>query len=340
MSFVHLLLSAAWLCVAAACELKVSVGQECPDAGCAAPVMGQARCTGSACGRAEACGGRPQPLQRAPLDMYMMMDASGSHLFSWSETQRGLLLFLNEPASAGVGVGLQFFGDSCDPNSYATPAVPIGALPQHAVNLLAAFPLAPTRESPVRPALEGAILYARRWQEAHPTRLSVVTLVTDGFPEECESTAENVTEVAEDGLSDSPPIRTFVVGIDSLGGVFRFVGDVAAVGGVPALTVPAQAGDDLARAFSEMRDAARSCRYSAAAWRMLAAEGDVIRHVDAAGDSFSVPVVKDDDRCDPQHGGVYPESDLPDILVSCPASCARLDAPGTLELLSSCPDES
>jgi len=225
-----LLLMAAGALGAAGCELPLIVGRECTDAGCAA------------------CDAGPG------LDMYMLFDASSSQIFSWADTKRGLAQFLGDPASAGVGVGLQLFGDSCDPASYETPTVPIARLPENAAAVLGAFPLAPTRETPTRPALEGAIRHARRWQTEHPARTTIVTLVTDGFPEECESTTENVAQVAQEGLAGSPSIRTFVVGIDSLGGIFRFVGDVAAVSGGPALTVPAQSAADLAGAFAAVRD--------------------------------------------------------------------------------------
>jgi hypothetical protein len=230
-----LLLTAAGALALTGCDLPVYVGRDCTDAGCAG------------------C-----QAERAGLDMYLLFDASSSQIFSWADTKRGLAQFLGDPASAGVGVGLQLFGESCDPASYETPTVPIADLPENAAAILGAFPLAPTLETPTRPALEGAIRHARSWQLAHPRRTTIVALVTDGFPEECESTTENVGQVARAGLAGTPPIRTFGIGIDSIGSIFGFVNDVTTASGVPGITVQRQSAEDLARAFATVRDEART----------------------------------------------------------------------------------
>jgi hypothetical protein len=195
--------------------------------------------------------------------MYMLLDVSGSQLFAWRETKRGLAQFLGDPASAGLGVGLQLFGDSCDPTSYETPRVPIAPLPENAAAILGEVPLAPTSDTPARPALEGVINYARAWQITHPERTTIVTLVTDGFAEECDSTSENVAQVSRDGLSGNPPIRTFVVAIDAVGGAFRFVNEVTvAAGATPLLMGSTQSAQELARAFAAVRDEASKAAYA------------------------------------------------------------------------------
>ena len=52
--------------------------------------------------------------------------------------------FLNDPKSAGIGVGLGYFGKqpigqaSCNEDDYAAPRVGIGQLPEHASTVMSA----------------------------------------------------------------------------------------------------------------------------------------------------------------------------------------------------------
>jgi hypothetical protein len=317
------------------CELPVVVGSECTGKQCAGAAAVRP-CQGPACQRAQRCVAQ-QNVGRAGLDMYLMVDASSSQIFSWSTMLTGLTMFLTDPASTGVGVGLQFFGDSCDPETYATPAAPIMSLPQNATAILAVFPVAPVLETATRPALEGAIRYARRWQEAHPTRTVIVSLVTDGLPEECESTPENVSMVASEGLSGSPSIRTFVVGIDSLGSIFKFAGNVAAFGGAPVATVNMpQSPEAIAGALASIRDAAGACRFAVPA-PVTTDVNSRLTQMAEDGSSSEEPMVAGESACDPVRGGFYVHPDQPQLLHACPASCARLAAGGALELHTDCP---
>jgi hypothetical protein len=63
-----------------------------------------------------ACAAQTQRAERLPLDMYVMLDSSGSmtELTSsgqtkWDAIRAALTAFLRDPSSAGIGVGLQYF---------------------------------------------------------------------------------------------------------------------------------------------------------------------------------------------------------------------------------------
>src|SRR5436190_356552 len=73
-----------------------------------------------------------------------------------------------ESQTSGVEVGLGYFGNdalgqtSCDPNHYATPAVPIAPLPQNTAPLEQSLnQAAPTGETPTGAAIRGACTVAR-----------------------------------------------------------------------------------------------------------------------------------------------------------------------------------
>jgi len=83
--------------------------------------------TGTASGGGNACAGQTSKAETVPLDMYLMLDKSGSMLegtgmggqgvSKWDAVTQALEAFFNDPQSAGLGVGLQYF-----PRSY--PGVP------------------------------------------------------------------------------------------------------------------------------------------------------------------------------------------------------------------------
>lgn len=131
--------------------------------------------------------------------------------------------FLNDRASAGISVGVSYFGympigqTSCDPDDYSQAAVDIGRLPEHADNLIASIDAVdPTGETPTDAAIQGACSYLQNWRSDNPGYKTVILLVTDGVPEAPSSdrcnpsidAAEDVTSACrEDGID------TYVLGV-------------------------------------------------------------------------------------------------------------------------------
>jgi hypothetical protein len=81
------------------------------------PDVGQSeRVVGSAPLGDAACAAQTQKAERLPLDLYVMLDSSGSMTAAtangqtkWKAVQDALTAFLRDPGSAGLGVGLQYF---------------------------------------------------------------------------------------------------------------------------------------------------------------------------------------------------------------------------------------
>lgn len=136
----------------------------------------------------EICEASAYISERKRLDVYMMIDDSASMIPWWLPTVDALNMFFHDVGSAGIGVGMQFFGTACEPESYAKPLVPIAALPGNAAALQQAIPPIPVDETATLPALQGAIMHARSWSLQNPDATVIVLLVTDGLPEECSST--------------------------------------------------------------------------------------------------------------------------------------------------------
>lgn len=275
---------------------------------------------------------------RKRLDIYMMVDDSASMLLWWQPTIEAIQTFLGDPASAGIGVGLQFFGASCDPATYAHPAVPIAPLPANAAALQQAFPALPLDDTATLPALQGAIAHARAWSTAHPDVKTVVLLVTDGLPDECSSTVENVAQAAREGFAGSPSVTTYVIGIGDIAALDQF----AAEGGSgKALVTAPGAGPELVKALQAIRGAALPCEFALPpAAKSGIRPGSVnLRHQDPQGRPRLIGAVRDARSCDAANGGWYfDDPQTPSRVVACEQSCRELNAiGGKVEVLLGCP---
>lgn len=104
---------------------------------------------------------------------------------------------------------------SCDATSYAQPEVAIASLPDNAGTLTASLTDAmPLGLTPTYAALSGALDQARNYADAHPTHRVVTVLATDGSPAGCElDDPVSVEGLAADGVSGSPSVWTYVVGV-------------------------------------------------------------------------------------------------------------------------------
>lgn len=191
-----------------------------------------------------------------PVDMYVMFDQSQSLSAAvpnaspprtwWTSAQQAFVNFVQDPAAAGIGVGIQFFpykgsiqgpdpnvpGSSCYVPNYETPEVEVALLPGNAAALIGAVNAhAPTTFTPTAPALQGAIRHMQAWGPAHPGRQPAVVLVTDGFPTECDPQDPSViAQIAQSAYEGTPRILTFVVGLQS-GEALDNLGQIAKAGG-------------------------------------------------------------------------------------------------------------
>src|SRR5262245_41319435 len=71
--------------------------------------------------------------ERLPVDLYLMIDSSGSMTSggAWDDLVLAVRSFFEDPSSAGLRVALGYFpepGGSCDATIYATPSVDFGEL--------------------------------------------------------------------------------------------------------------------------------------------------------------------------------------------------------------------
>lgn len=192
----------------------------------------------------EGCGGITYEGENVPLDIYVMFDLSCSMSCTVDDSgccindtpsdqwrlqpvREAMRLFLNDPRSAGIGVGLGFFGnhdvnEPDDPNvctveAHADAAVPIGLLPAAASALTGVLDTSdPQGGTPTHLGIEGACQYSNAHKQQNPANKVVILLVTDGIPEHsCDANIQQAVSAAEECYDDGAGREIYVLGIEA-----------------------------------------------------------------------------------------------------------------------------
>jgi von Willebrand factor type A domain-containing protein len=277
-----------------------------------------------------------------PVNLYVMFDKSSSMAGNkWDAAKAGLAAFLDDPKSAGVRVALNFFPrdpdqtPACDQMAYAEPEVPFDVLPDNAGPMKAALDAEQPDgfDTPMWPALGGAILKGIETAENNPGENSAVLLVTDGKPEGPAATCagvdpedpQEVANLAAAGLAFDPSVVTYIVGLP---GVDQAAANlIAQAGGSDAAILVSNTNveEEFRLALAKVRGEALPCIYELPP---QVVSGDVglgfvnveISH--AGGDPTTVPF---DPDCSGD-GWSYDDPEMPTAIVLCPETCAALKA--------------
>lgn len=312
------------------------------------------------------CVGQNYAGESIPLDIFIVFDQSGS-MCSCIDPVGGQLCpdpdcrqtrldaireataqFLEDPKSAGMGVGLTYFGRqpigqaSCELSDYQSAAVPIGALPEHAPAVLASLgAIAPTGETPTGPAIRGACDYAQAWQASQPHHTVVLLLLTDGKPEApvtcqngagaCCPSLDDAVLAAEQCRSNGPDIKTYVLGV---GPLLENLEQIAVAGGTERAYL-VEGGDvsaQVLQALNRIRgDAAIPCQLQlppAPPGQALATDEVNLSYANAECASTLFYSVQDRAQCGTEDGWYYDDPSNPQTIALCPASCDRVSGPG------------
>ena len=169
--------------------------------------------------------------------------------------------------------GQCLFFASCEPADYATPAVPIGALPDNGMALVDSLTAeAPTGLTPTPVALLGALSLCGSHAQSFPERRVITVLATDGLPTDCvpegtttvEQAVQVVEDIAADGLSAMPSVETYVIGVFAPEdmGAMQNLDQLALAGGTEQAFLVDASGDvseQFLEVLDEIRGGALSC---------------------------------------------------------------------------------
>ncbi len=305
-----------------------------------------------------ACASESRKGQTLPVDIFIMMDQSGSMTdevtgpngtmgMKWDFLKQAFTSFVEDPASAGIGIGIQYFpipnidDSSCDAGTYAVPndpnappsgvGVAIAPLPGNAaaiVNSLSAH--TPGGQTPTVAALSGALQYAEGWATQNPTHKVIVVFATDGDPHGCtNNTVDVAAAVAQMAATGVPPVPTYVIGVgDSL----KSLNQIADAGGTSAALI-VSTGQDVAAQFLAAMNEIRTSTSVPCVLSIPTSDGGAVDFgkvnvVDSPADGGaprSFLQVPNASSCDPAAGGwFYDNRAAPTTITLCPASCTMV----------------
>jgi len=310
---------------------------------------------GSGSGQGGGCAGTSSKAEAIPLDIYIMLDQSGSmsslvtgtNLSKWTVVTDALKTFVNQPTLNGVGVGIQYFPlvpATCNVADYAKPDVPIAPLPGVVPALTSSISVhGPTGLTPTWPALDGAIQYAKAWQVANPTHVTIVVLATDGLPTSCNSTIANTQMVAAAGFSGMPSIPTYVIGV---GSALSNLDAIAMSGGTMSaflVDTNANAGQAFLDAMNKIRGSVLACTYllppPPAGMMLDYTKVNVEYTPGGGGKPITIPKVMDLAACpSPGLGWYYDNNAKPTQIILCPDTCTQIsmDAKASINVVLGC----
>ncbi len=249
--------------------------------------------------------------------------------------------------SLGLGICTGYSGgggDSCMASDYAVADVEIAPLPGVATpikNSLNAH--MPTTSTPTSAALQGAIDHAKAWGTAHPSDVAIVVLATDGDPTECDTNISDIDAIAAAGVSGTPKILTFVIGV---GSSLSNLNSIAASGGTTMAFLVDTGADvnmQFLAAMNAIRGAALGCQYGIPVPPdgMMPDFGKLnVQYTPGGGGAAQIfPQVADQASC-PASGDAwyYDNPSAPTQIFLCGSTCTKVsaDAMGQIDVLLGC----
>lgn len=310
--------------------------------------------TTSAGGVDQACVQSEYEARATPVSLYIMFDKSFSMQGTkWFQSTAGLQAFFSDPENAGLRVGLRFFPDtgcdqSCGIAACADPKVDAAELTelsaptdtQEQLLLDAFIGVDPSGSTPLSAALDGALSWGQNVLANDPDQRAVVALVTDGLPEECETSDSHFVGAAQNALAQHD-ILTFTIGLE--GANIDLLNAIAAAGGTEAAVVigTANAQDELIAALNAIREVTIACSYDVPAM----VDGDTVDpdrvnviYETGGGQKITIGGVAGESACADSGGWYYDDPAMPSRIHLCPATCTsiREDADAKVTLQFGC----
>ncbi len=290
-----------------------------------------------------ACANSNAGSNALPVYLVFMFDRSGSmnEDQKWTSCVAGLKGFFSDPSSQGLQASMAFFrqNDECNAAAYANPAVAMHPLPDGTLFAAQLDASRPGGGTPTLPAVQGAIQYAQQVKAGLQNgEKVVVVLVTDGEPNDCNSTPQNVAAAAAAVASTIP---TYVIGV---GPSLQNLNAIATGGGTaPAIMVatsnPAQITQDLQNAIGQIKAKALGCDYTLPSppnGQALDVNAVNVNYTPGGGQSQTLPYSRD---CADPNGWHYDNPNTPSRVQMCPGICDKLKADqsgGKLDIIFGC----
>lgn len=306
----------------------------------------------------------------APLGIYILVNQASSMASLWAPVEQALIDFVVDSGKQqSVSAGIQYFPNLesapldwqltvCQPSTYSTLDVPMALLPgnelaivtslgKHGPDALAQAygAIAAAQlflvDSPAMSALTGAIQAARAWQAAQtmPGARGIVLFVTNAVPSTstsptCMSTLDGTVAAALAGVTGTPSISTYVLGV---GDLLADLDRIASAGGTGAAhIVQTSVAADIVGALDGLRTSALPCQFTVdPTWLK---SGLVNVDIASKVGTTHMSRVLGPEKCTSTTTESWYAAD-PDQVVLCPAACTAARAAGVLsfDVVYGCP---
>jgi hypothetical protein len=322
---------------------------------------------GSGQGGMENCHETGAEAKKKHLDMFVVMDRSGSMIGTkWNGTVAALTNYWQN-AQAGESAALTFFpkngvpfGETCEPKHYDPPHVPLEELPMHATTLIGAMAMeSPGGGTPTYGPLHATYLMATELQDQNPDHVVIIVLATDGQPNGCtltptvsdmpnpgpyldnQNTTATLATLAKKAF-DYNSVMTFCVAIQ--GAQVTALDQIAKAGGTGQAFDVTSDVTLFAQKMQEIRAQALGCEYDIPDPDEGEAEFDPtklnVKYTPGGmGKTIEIPKADNQGDCGSVHGWYYDDNNDPKKIYLCPATCSMVqsDAAAVIELLFGCP---
>lgn len=293
-------------------------------------------------------GSEAQPVD---LDIIVLLDRSGSMFGpNWNGATVALKQFVQDPASDGTRVGILYFpidappdGLICNSLHYQDLTVPLGPLPQNAVNLVKSIDsqLPTGGSTPMYGALEGTLWTATQEQIAQPNHKVVVVFASDGDPNSCAGQQNSIAVIANliQTTFETSHIETYVIGI--AGASIVNLNQLAAAGGTGKAYDVTGNIDQFSLKMAEIRATALACEYiipPPPANEPFELDKVVVKYVAGDGTPTEIPKADGEIDCGALPGWYFDDPMQPKKIKLCPASCelAHVDKQGRVDVFFGC----
>jgi Mg-chelatase subunit ChlD len=281
----------------------------------------------------DACANSTAGVDAPPIYLVFMVDRSGSMggnelSVKWTPAVAALKDFFKDPSSANIHASLTFFQSAnlCSVASYATPGVPMQALPDATTFAASLDGTSPNGNTPTRPAVEGAVQYAQSVAATlKPGEKVAIVLVTDGDPNDNCSPQSSAANTAAAAATVAGTIKTYVVGVGN--GAANL--DQIATGGGTAphiqvnTTNAATTSADLRAAIGKIKAAQLSCDYTLPpppAGKTIDVNAVNVNYT-TGGAATTLGYSAD---CSNASGWHYDSTTTPTKIIMCPTICSTL----------------
>ena len=178
---------------------------------------------GGACAAGNADGARAPAYLFFILDQSLSMSANGELAKRWTPITQALTAFLKDPASVGIQAALELFpsknGNVCQASSYASTAaaldVPMTAIDANsATKFSSVWPAVPNIiNTPTKAIFQAMGPIATKWADDHKDGKTAIVLMTDGYPQGCGSSDDNIDNVAAEVKKYADKVPIYVIGV-------------------------------------------------------------------------------------------------------------------------------